>query len=314
MSYSLRHFVDREPQLEAFEARLHGKEKSPVLLFHGPLGAGKTAMLYRLRALCREAKTTCALVDFQHGGLHETEQIINRLRVQIGGGFSEAIGREIEAMERAFPRRSPTEEALASWAGGGARFAGQPAPGSQIEAQTGDIGDHSQVAVGQQIVQTQIHINNSQIYYAPERELALVQQELLLRLNKALWDALERLVARERAVLLFDACDCATPDAIHWLRNQLLDPLLDGSLPALANLAIVLVGDPRCEKGIWLKEIAGWGEGVAAQKLGDLPPEAVRKYWIEIQGLDEGTLPPVFCTRGAPAYLMVQMASFSAEV
>ena len=308
MNYNLRHFVNRESQLEAFEARLQGREKNPVLLFHGPLGVGKTFILYRLRAACRKSKTTCALVDFQHDGLYTAEAIIHRLREQIGGDFFDAIGRELEAFQRAFPRDLPKWEALAGRVAGGALFAGQPPPASQIKVHLGDV--EGQVAVGQQIIQ----MNNSQIYLAPEMEPALVQQERLRRLNRALRDALERLVARELVVLLFDACDNATPDVIQWLRNQLLDPLLAGSLPSPASLAIVLVGDPRCKRGTWLDEIAGWGEGVAAYKLGDLPSDAVRKYWIEIRGLDEATLPPAFRSRGAPPELMVQMANFSAVV
>jgi hypothetical protein len=309
MNYSLRHFVNREPQLAAFQARLQGREKSHVLLFHGPLGMGKTFMLYRLRALCREAKMTCALVDFQHDGLYTAEAIIHRLREQIGGDFFDAIGREIEALQRAF-QELPKGEALAGWIGGGPLFAARPAPASQIEGRIGDVSAGGQAAVGQQIIQ----INNSQIYYAPEMAPAQVQQERTRRLSRALRDALERLVAREPVVLLFDACDSATPDAIQWLRNQLLDPLLDGSLASPGNLAIVLVGDPGCARGTWLSEIAGWGEGVAAYRLGDLPPEAVRQYWIEIRGLGEATLPPIFCTRGAPPHLMVQMANLTAEV
>lgn len=312
MSYNPRHFVNRESQLEAFEARLEGREKSHVLLFHGPLGIGKTSMLRRLRAVCRECETACALIDFQHDSLYTAEAIIHHLRKEIGGDFFDAIGRELEASRRALPRDLPQWETLTGWVGGSTLVAGQPPPASHIEGQTGDV--KGQVAIGQQIAQTQMHFNNSQIYYAPESEPVWVQEERLRRLNRAVRDELERMVARELLVLLFDACDSATPDAIQWLRKQLLDPLLDGSLPSAAHLAIVLVGDPRRERGTWLNEIAGWGEGIAAHKLGDLPPEAVRKYWIEIRGLDEATLPPVFGKRGAPPHLMVQMANFSAEV
>ncbi len=309
MNCNLQHFVNRETQLAAFEARLQDREKSPVLLFHGPLGIGKTSLLYRLRACCRESKTTCALLNFQHDGLYEGEAIIHHLREQIGGDLFDAIGDEIAAIQQELPQQRLRTDTLNNWAAVSSLFAGQPATAKLIEAHVDSVGDGSQVAVGQQITQ----INNSQIYFMPEMESTIIRQERQRRLNKAFRDSLNRLVEKEMLVLLFDACDSATPEAVQWMRKQLLDPLSEGYFTSPTNLAIVLVGDPRGEKGGWLDEIAAWGESVAAYKLDDLPPEAVRKYWLEIRGLSEESLPPIFRSRGAPPFLMVQMANFSIE-
>jgi hypothetical protein len=306
MSYKLRHFVNRERELAAFEARLQGREKSQVLLFHGPKDYGKTFMLHRLRQVCQEAKTTCALVDLEL--LNEADAIIDCLGDQIGDDFFDAIERAIEATERDLPTEPSIGETLSSWAASSAPVAGQPASGSQITAQVGDIVD-SVVIIGKDIT-----MHNSPSCVSPEMELTYKKKRRIHCLNKALREALERMTARKLVILLFDACDCATKVALKWLRTHLLFPLLEGDIPSPANLAIVLAGDPNCEKGIWLDEIADWGEGVAVYELGDLPPEAVRKYWIEIRGLDESTLDPDFRTLGAPPGLMVAWANFKAGV
>jgi len=319
MTYNPRQFVDREPQLDAFQTCLHDREKSHVLLFHGPQGMGKTSMLYWLRAACRESQTACVLVDFEHGGLNIPEALIHHLRQQIGGDFFDAIGRELVALQQDFPKQASLLQGLSAWAGGSLLPAGQPQPAGMskpavsVEAQIGNVGDENMIAVGTRIAMNKITINNSQIYTAPEKEDSFIQEEKLRRLSRAFRDALERLVSNDRLVLLFDACDSATTEVIRWLREQLLDLLLDADQPSMANLFIVLVGDPHCERGTWLDKIISWGQGVTALELGYLPPEAVLKYWIDIRHVGETKLPPDFRTRGAPPFLMVWMADYYSE-
>ncbi len=312
MSYNLRHFVNREPELAAFEARLRGREKSHVLLFHGPDGIGKTSMLYRLGAACRRAKTTYALLDFQHDGLQKAEAIIQLLGEEIGGDFSDAIGRTIEACQGAFLDELLKEQVSTAVPGGDSVSASQPAgkiDNAHIEhLEPGAVGV---IATGDVKV---FYIANPHINFRPEDEPRWMQQKRMRCLNEGFRQALEQLVARELVVLLFDACEYATEDAIQWLQKQLLDPLLEGALPSPANLAIVLGGNPRERRGLWLDKIAGWRDGVAAHGLSDLPPKAVRKYWIEIRGLDAAILPAGFGTRGVDPLSMVRMADYYSRV
>lgn len=315
MGYNPNHFVNRETQLAAFQNRMQGTAQNSVLLFHGPLGFGKTTMLQRFREVCQKSAATCALVDFQHGGLFEAEDVIHCLRSQIRGQFFDAIGREVAAIEQDMPQRmiQPGDN-LASLAGSGSRFEPQTVNASQIEGRIGEVGAGGQAAIGQNIIQNQVSINNSQIFFSPEAGIRHAQQERMRRLNRVFFEALDLFTTQKGLILLFDACDNTTPTTAEWLRAQLLDPLLTGYFSCPANLTIILVGDPTCEGGVWLNRFINRGEGIAAYPMNYLPPEAVRKYWVEIRSLDETSLPRAFAARGAPPALMIQMANLSAEV
>jgi DNA polymerase III delta prime subunit len=317
--YNPRHFVNRQPQVAAFESRLQGQTRSNVLLFHGPLGMGKTTMLYRLREVCRKLAIQSALVDFQGEGVFQPEAVIDKLRNELRGDFFEAISKEIALLEVDFPRSSPQARALAALtsveplAGSiGSSTGGlpsRPPAASQIEGQIGSLGPDAQAAIGQNIIQNRVTINNP-IFAAPGQEFSLVEKERLQRLSHVMRNALEVLTAAGPLVLLFDACDNAAEGIIPWLREHILNPVLDGSFASADNLAIVLVGDTHSQKGAWLREIMDWGEGVAVHPLDNLPSDAVRQYWIEIRGLAPANLPSVF-VNGAPPYLLVQMANFT---
>lgn len=314
MSYNPSHFVNRETQLAAFRNRVQGTAQNSVLLFHGPLGFGKTTMLQRFREICQKSAATYALVDFQHGSLFEAEDVIHCLRSQIRGHFFDAIGREVTAIEQDMPQMMQQGGNLASLTSSSSRFEPQTATTSQIEGQIGEVGAGGQAAIGQHIIQNQVSINNSQIFFSPEAGIRLAQQERMRRLNRVFFEALDLFTTQKGLILLFDACDNTTPTTAEWLRSQLLDPLLTGYFSCPANLTIILVGDATCEGGIWLNRFINRGEGIAAYPLSYLPPEAVRKYWVEIRGLDETSLPRAFAARGAPPALMIQMANLSAEV
>ena len=311
MSYNPRQFVDREPELAAFKACLQSTEERPVLLFHGQLGAGKSSILRHLHALCGQTRTTCVLLDFQHDPLDTPEEIIRLLSKRIGGAFAEAIERERKEIDS--ERKARQQARLAEYLKSLAPVSGlqapllaaQPASSDDIRGTIGDQGPGSQAAIGKNIVQYQV-VNK--VYLEPETTPAEAQKERVRRLSEKLWELLTGLAAREPVVLLFDSCDMATSEAIVWLRTELLSRLLEASPPAPGNLATVIVGDPRCKKAVWLDTMAGWGERVDAHKLDNLPPEAVREYWVKIRGLDEGRLRAIFGTAGVLPDLLVGMA------
>ncbi len=314
MSHSEPCFLDREPELAAFEARLEGREKRPALLFYAPEGMGKTCVLCRLRELCLEAKTACALVDFQHDGLYTAEAIVRSLGKQIGPDLLEVIETEIDAFEEEFAAEPAGEEPLAERRGAeapagpaesGTPPGGSPLLGTHITTTVGDVGAGAIVIAGAGIRDVNIYHYESP---APEEEPRWRQRQRMSRLNGVFWELLEQKAAREPMVLLFDACEYAKKDALDWLQKELLARLLEGDLPSLANLAIVLAGDAT-KKRIWLDSILGWGEGVDARELDGLPPPAVRKYWIEIRGLAEDTLPAFCRTLRTPPSKMIWMAN-----
>lgn len=296
MSHDSGHFVNREDQLAAFEACLHCEGERPVLLFYGPLGAGKTSMLNRLRGLCQAEGTTCTLVDLWHDGLFEAEKIIDFLCRRIPD-----LGRAMKA------RRKAVEEEFAEQFARGSvpSVSGGPAPAGTFEVRTGDIGAGAVVLIGQGISM----INNSQLYTDPEEAPARIRKAWLDRLSEVFLEELRQLAERKLVVLLFDSCDQTTPEAREWLWAKLLDPLLNDCLPYPANLVIAVAGNRACKEGIWLDDMLRQGERVDDQELGKLPPEAVREYWIQIRGLDEALLQQALPPGGALPLLMVSVAN-----
>ncbi len=61
--------IDRQPELDRFEAMLHGRQEERILLIEAPSGRGKTWLLLEYQKRAGQAGLPCALIDLRVGGV-----------------------------------------------------------------------------------------------------------------------------------------------------------------------------------------------------------------------------------------------------
>ena len=61
--------IDRRPELDRFDAMLHGRQEERILLIEAPSGRGKTWLLLECQKRAGQAGVPCALVDLRVGGV-----------------------------------------------------------------------------------------------------------------------------------------------------------------------------------------------------------------------------------------------------
>lgn len=304
--FNLAEFVNREVELGAFDTVTKGSCVERVLIFSGPLGIGKSALVQRLCSGCRERQLPHVLIDFERSELSDVELLVDQLAAPLGDAVLAAIDAEIAAQQTASSVPEVGQSALTDLLKNTAPTA---AP-QRIDFRTSEIGAGAQVAVGQGILQ----ISHSQITLSPGTESLRLRQRRLLRLGRAFRQGVAGLLAQQPVILFFDGCEEATQEVQQWLQREVLEPLLRGEIAPPHNLAVILSGDPQRRRGPWVQQVAGYGFGVLAYELANLLPDAVHRYWVEIKGLKEELLPPIFRQTGAPPDLMRRMADLSAPL
>lgn len=309
MNFDPCEFVDREPELQDFQTLLDAGATKRVLLFHGPPGIGKTWLAQRLCVQCRDAGVQFALLDFEaceEYKRYKVSDIITGLQRQIGGDFSTRIGARLCALEREFASPNPLEQVFASSPQGGGPL--QYASAGTISLTARDVGERAVVMTGQNL------FNNVQFYMNPARESELLLEQKQLGLERIVQEELESLLAQRPVVLLFDSCDCAPRDVLDWLQRQFIEPLIQGALANHQRLSVIVTGAQEGKRGPWVGELAGRSWGVVADRLGNLLPADVRRWWVEIRGLSDQTLPAYASRLGSPPGLMFMNAQWAAQM
>jgi hypothetical protein len=101
--------------------------------------------------------------------------------------------------------------------------------------------------------------------------------------TRLLKQGLAQLQSPLRGILFFDRFEQATEPTCRWLLNHLFAGLRQN---VFKNLVVVIASAKPFD---CFKE-RGWHYTTLHQKLGGLPEEAIREYWLKIRGLPEAEL------------------------
>ncbi len=272
-------FVNREKQYQGFIKMLARKTPKAIMLIEAPAEMGKTWLIQKMRAHCRQSGVPVMHVDFRDRRAHDYLSLVRLSRDQMGAQFFNPLTEVINKFTSL-----EVNIAIEST---------RPAAGP-VQVSVGDISD---VSGGEVIVAGGDVIKDNQFYIQADSDVARRAAEM--RINDAFFACLGALLQKSAAVFLFDSYEDVTPEADRWLGEYLLLRLGEGQLP---NALLVVAGRKTFDAAAALKPL------VAKTDLDLFSDDHVREYIVKRRGIEGLDLETIVKTCGGFPGLLAKMA------
>lgn len=271
-------FVNREKQYQGFIKMLARQTPKTVMLIEAPAEMGKTWLIQKMRAHCRQQSVPVMHVDFRDRRAHDYLSLVRLTRDQMGAQHFNPLTETINkftSLEVNIVLESNR-------------------PAGPVDVSVGDIShisDSKVTIAGGDVIQ------DNQFYIQADSEIARRAAEM--RINDAFFTCLIALLEKGPAVFLFDSYEDVTPEADRWLDEHLLLRAGEGQLP---NALVVIAGRQVLDAGPALKPL------VAKTGLDLFSEEDVREYILDRRGIEGLDLETIIKTSGGFPGLLAKMA------
>lgn len=234
-------FVDRLKQLDRFRRSLEGASARRIILIAAGPGMGKSWLLKQFAYEAAARNSRSVLIDFSDGQAYDVLTLTRRFRDSLG---AEHFNRLTAAINEATAPRLVISDDGGSVGSSGVSVGA----GAQLgDLTVGDIAGRSIIKDNLFIVQT---------------DNPLLLQAIEDRITQVFFECLNDLVARTRALFLFDTYERTSQSTEGWVSNaadrwiirELLARIRDGRLP---NTVVVLAGRRLPEFGVDWAQVTG---------------------------------------------------------
>jgi hypothetical protein len=271
-------FVNREKQYQGFLKMLARETPKTTMLVEAPAEMGKTWLIHKMRAHCRQRNVTAMHVDFRERRAHDYLSLVRLTRDQMGARYF-----------------NPLTEVINKFTSLDVNITLESTrPSGPVEVSVGDISDISGSEV---IVAGGDVIKDNQFYIQADSEMARRAAEI--RINDAFFACLGALLEKGPAVFLLDSYEDVTPEADCWLCEHLLFRMSEGQLP---DALVIVAGRKTLDLGPAFKPL------VAKTGLDLFSEEYVREYILERRGIEGLDLQTIIKTSGGFPGLLAKMA------
>jgi hypothetical protein len=213
MERRLAAFVDRVKEMTRFCEMLETREKL-IMTVWGEAGLGKTSLFFRMVHECAVRKLRKAEVVWTDTRNHDYLAVMSKIRDDVG---LEPFQRFTDLAETPFS--APIE--LNINAGNAAHI--DVAHGIKVQDST--VGDIAFFKASQIVL--------------PVSDMANIEKRRMIQLAELFLEGLSKAVESEPVVIFFDAIEKMSAETYNWIRDELLQAVLDGRL---ANVCFVLCG------------------------------------------------------------------------
>lgn len=299
--HNLKHFVNRETEIDSFVFLLADAEQR-IFLLHGEEGVGKSCLIHLARRDHARREMQAVFVDFRQSRRlgAEPDAVIHFLGDRLGPPLSSALEPFLDAP----PPALPDAEALAQWEQTLTRSLAQAVAAARSAAGSGlSIGGNVEIEGGDLVVGDKFVFQLPPLltHWGDSRRAG--QERRAQARSQSFQRALRMLSDQQPVILYFDHCDEAEPPVRAWLEKELVGLLFD-PVETTANLWIVLIGRQMPLQA----EAQALAPILRAQEVKPLSPAVVARYWEEKRGLSpQKTAQAIEFSRGNP-FLLKRMA------
>ena len=214
----LAEFVDRSAEMSLYQSVLDTNEQ-PIMVVSAESGMGKTSLLMRMVHECALRQLRKAEVVWTDTLVFDYMAVMRRLRDELGaehfGSFTDLINYYTDA------NYQPRLDINVNLQGGSVQVAaGAQVSGSSIGDIAGVVLRDNMIVIQRQDIPVPLEVRREQ-------------------LTRRFLEGLTALSASECVVLFFDAIEKMSDVTHQWMWEQLLKPVVEGTLP---NVRAVLLG------------------------------------------------------------------------
>lgn len=214
----LAQFVDRSAEMALFAQVLDSNEL-PIMVVSADAGMGKTALMMRMVHECALRGLLKAELDWASLDVIDYMSVMRKLRDSLGvdyfGAFTDLINYYTDT------NYTPRFDINVNLRGGSVQVAG----GAQISGSS--VGDIAGVVL------------RDNMFVSQRPDIAVPIEVRREQLTQRFLQGLTKLSAERKVVLFFNVTEKMSDLTYQWLWEQLLEPVVEGSLP---NVRVILLG------------------------------------------------------------------------